>query len=134
MRTRKKSDCCARPRARWSRPLAPAPPQTTPALVAGVLKRLPLGKGFEADAGWLLLLGLAAGESGAALDAGVGQMLTDRGWRTDGSSGVSASDASRGSRSTLDVLESMEGGHLAVDPALLTRLAQATLLGVTNTL
>ena len=103
-------------------------------LVATVLERLPLGKGFEADAGWLLLLGLAAGESGAALDARVGQMLTDRGWRTHGSSGVSASDAHRGSRSTLDVLESMAGGHRAVDPALVTRLARATLLGVTNTL
>jgi len=103
-------------------------------LVATVLERLPLGKGFEADAGWLLLLGLAAGDSGAALDARVGQMLTDRGWRTHGSSGVSASDAHRGSRSTLDVLESMAGVHRAVDPALVTRLARATLLGVTNTL
>ncbi len=66
-------------------------------LVAAVLERLPLGKGFEADAGWFLLLGLAAGESGMALDARVGQMLTDRGWRTQGSSQVSshvsASDA-----------------------------------------
>ncbi len=103
-------------------------------LVATVLERLPLGKEFEADAGWLLLLGLAAGDSGAALDARVGQMLTDRGWRTHGSSGVSALDAHRGSRSTLDVLESMAGGHRAVDPALVTRLARATLLGVTNTL
>ncbi|MEP7192743.1 MAG: hypothetical protein ABI903_07745, partial [Actinomycetota bacterium] len=82
---------------------------------------------------WLLLLGLAAGESGAALDAGVGQILADRGWRTHGTSGVSASDARRGSRSTLDVVESMAGGHRAVDPALVTRLARATLLGVTNT-
>ncbi len=102
-------------------------------LVATVLRRLPLGKGFEADAGWFLLLGLAAGETGAALDARVGQMLTDRGWRTNGSSGVSASDAHRGSRSTLDVLESMAGGHRAADSALVTRLARATLLGVTNT-
>jgi hypothetical protein len=99
-----------------------------------VLERLPLGNGFEADAGWFLLLGLAAGESGAALDARVGQMLTDRGWRTHGSSGVSASDAHRGSRSTLGALESMAGGHQAIDPELVTRLARATLFGVTNTL
>ena len=102
-------------------------------LVATVLKRLPLGKGSEADAGWLLLLGMAAGESGAALDAEVTQMLTDRGWRTRDNSAVSASDARRGSRPTLDALESMAGGHQAADPALVTRLARATLLGVTNT-
>lgn len=105
-------------------------------LVATVLKRLPLGTGFEADAGWFLLLGLAAGESGAALDTSVGQMLTDRGWRTHDSAavsaGVSASEAHRGSRPTLDALESMAGGHRAVDSALVTRLARATLLGVTT--
>ena len=101
-------------------------------LVAKVLERLPLGKGFEAEAGWFLLLGLAAGESGAALDTKVGQMLTDRGWRTEGSSGVNASDARRGSQTTLDALQSMAGGHQAIDPALVTRLARATLLGVTN--
>lgn len=102
-------------------------------LVAAVLRRLPLGRGFEADAGWFLLLGLAAGESGAALDTGVSQLLTDRGWRTHGSSGVSASEAHRGTGPTLDALESMAGGHETVDPALLMRLARATLLGVTTT-
>ena len=103
-------------------------------LVASVLERLPLGKGFEADAGWFLLLGLAAGESGQTLDTGVAQMLTDLGWSTHGSSGLSAKDARRGARSTLDALESMAGGHRATDLALVTRLARATLLGVTNTL
>jgi hypothetical protein len=103
-------------------------------LVASVLERLPLGKGFEAQAGWFLLLGLAAGESGQTLDTGVAQMLTDLGWSTHSSSGLSASDARRGARSTLDALESMAGGHRATDPALVTRLARATLLGVTNTL
>jgi hypothetical protein len=44
-----------------------------------VLELLPLGKGFEAQAGWFLLLGLAAGESGQTLDTGVTQMLTDLG-------------------------------------------------------
>jgi hypothetical protein len=102
-------------------------------LVASVLERLPLGKGFEAEAGWFLLLGLAAGESGSTLDGSVGQMLTDRGWRTQGRPGVNASDARRGSRSTLDALESMAGGRQAIDPALVTRLARATLLGVTDT-
>jgi hypothetical protein len=103
------------------------------ALVASVLERLPFGKGFEAQAGWFLLLGLAAGESGQALDTGVAQILTDLGWSTHSSSGLSASDARRGARSTLDALESMAGGHRATDSALVTRLARATLLGVTNT-
>jgi hypothetical protein len=102
-------------------------------LVASVLERLPLGRGFEADAGWCLLLGLAAGESGQALDTGVAQLLTDLGWRTPASSGVSASVASDGTRSTLDALESMAGGHRSVDPALRARLARAALLGVDGT-
>jgi hypothetical protein len=102
-------------------------------LVIRVLERLPLGKGFEVEAGWFALLGLAAGASDAALHAGMAQMLTDRGWRTHGSSGVSASDAHRGARPTLDALESMAGGNRALDPALVTRLARATLHGVTTT-
>jgi len=102
-------------------------------LVAAVLERLPLGKGFEAEAGWFLLLGLAAGAQGAALDAVVAQMLTDRGWGTRGRAGVSAADARRGSRPTLDTLESMAGGYRATDAALLSRLATATLLGVSST-
>ena len=100
-------------------------------LVTMVLGRLPLGKGFEGEAGWFLLLGLAAGMSGAALDAGVAQILTDRGWRTHGSSAVSPSDAHRGSRPTFDALESMAGGHRSVDAALVVRLARATLFGAT---
>jgi len=36
-------------------------------------------------------------------------------------------------QTTLDALQSMAGGHQAIDPALVTRLARATLLGVTNT-
>src|SRR5450759_4892001 len=85
-------------------------------LVASVLERLPLGKGFEAQAGWFLFLGLAAGESGQTLDTGMAQMLTDLGWSTHSSSGLSASDARRGARSTFDALESMAGGHRATDP------------------
>lgn len=101
-------------------------------LVAAVLERLPLGKGFESEAGWLLLLGLAAGVQGAALDGGIAVMLTDRGWGTRGSAGVSASHAHQGSRPTLDTLECMAGGYRATDTALLTRLARATLLGVST--
>lgn len=101
-------------------------------LVGVVLRRLPLGKGFEAEAGWLALLGLAAGASGADLDTAVAQMLTDRGWRTHGNAPVTAPDARRGARPTLHALESMAGGVEAVDPALLTRLARATLFGVTK--
>lgn len=102
-------------------------------LVASVLERLPIGKGFAAEAGWLLLLGLAAGESGATLKARVGQMLTDRGWRTQGGSVVSASDAGRAWRPTLDALESMANGPHATDPALMSRLARATVFGVADT-
>jgi len=101
-------------------------------LVTSVLERLPLGTGFEAEAGWLLLLGLAAGESGETFGTGVAQMLTDLGWRTRGSSALRASDVRRGARSTLDALESMAGGHRATDAALITRLARATPLGVTD--
>jgi hypothetical protein len=99
-------------------------------LVAMVLGRLPLGKGWQTDAGWFALLGLAAGASGGELDTAVAQMLTDRGWRTSGGSEVSASHAHRASRPTVDVLESMAGGWRAVDPALVARLARAALLGV----
>ena len=69
---------------------APAAADHPRELVASVLERLPLGKGFEADAGWFLLLGLAAGESGQTLDTGVAQMLTDLGWSTHSSSELSA--------------------------------------------
>ncbi len=100
-------------------------------LVGAVLARLPLGKGFEAEAGWLTLLGLAAGEPDETLHVGVAHTLTDLGWRIAGGSGVGVTQARSGARPTLGVLESMAGGHRAVDPALLTRLARATLLGVT---
>lgn len=99
-------------------------------LVATVLGRLPLGKGFQAEAGWFALLGRAAGDSGAGLDTAVAQILTDRGWRTDGNSPVSAMQARRGARATLDPLESMAGGFNELDPALLARLVRATLFGV----
>jgi Plasmid pRiA4b ORF-3-like protein len=52
------------------------------ALVETVLRRLPLGKGFPAEAGWFAIVGLAAGVPAVDLDAGVAQMLTGRGWRT----------------------------------------------------
>lgn len=100
-------------------------------LVSTVLQRLPLGRGFEADAGWFLLLGLAAGVGGDGLDAGIAEMLTDRGWGTRSGPGVTPRDARHGSLPTLFVLESMTGGRRAVDPARLTRLARAALFGVT---
>jgi hypothetical protein len=103
------------------------------ALVATVLGRLPLGTGFQMEAGWFALLGRAAGESGAGLDVGVAQILTDRGWRTDGTSPVTATQARRGARATFDPLESMAGGFKDLDPALLTKLARAALFGVTTT-
>ncbi len=100
------------------------------ALVATVLGRLPRGTGFQAEAGWFALLGRAAGESGAGLDTGVAQILTDRGWRTGGSSPVSATQARQGARATFEPLESMAGGYKDLDPELLTKLARAALFGL----
>ena len=102
-------------------------------LVSAVLARIPLGKGFEAEAGWFALIGLAAGQSGGALDAGVALMLADRGWRTRAGSGLSAAQAHQGARPTLDALEFMAGGREDLDPALVIRLARAALFGVTAT-
>jgi len=104
-----------------------------PRLVVSVLQRLPIGTGFAADAGWILLLGLAVGESGATLDAAVGKILADSGWRTYDGEAVSARGARRAAQPTLDALEAMAGGHNSGDSALLTRLAQATLFGVADT-
>ncbi len=101
------------------------------ALVTTVLKRLPVGTGFQAEAGWVALLGSAAGDSGASLDTGVAQILTDRGWRTEGNSPITATQAHRGARETFDPLESMAGGFNALDPALVTTLSRATLFGLT---
>jgi hypothetical protein len=99
-------------------------------LVTTVLRRLPLGTGFRAEAGWFALLGIAAGETGAGLGVGLAQILTDRGWRTDTRSPVSATQAHGGARPTLAALQSMAGGLRELDPPLLTRLARATLVGV----
>ena len=103
------------------------------ALVSAVLERLPLGKGFDADAGWFVLLAVAAGASGPDLDTRLAQMLTDRGWRTQGGSEIGARTARDGARPTLDALESMAGGQRTLDADLLTRLARAALLGVERT-
>lgn len=103
------------------------------ALVSGVLKRLPLGTGFDEEAGWFLLLGLAAGASGAELDLRVAQMLNDRGWRLNTYSPVTPSDARRGCVPTLDALESMAGDDPdSTDVAAMARLARAALLGVAD--
>ena len=99
-------------------------------LVATVLGRLPRGTGFQAEAGWFALLGRAAGESGAGLDTGLAQILTDRGWRTDGNAQISPTQAHRGAQATLGPLESMAGGFNELDPGLLARLARAILFGV----
>jgi hypothetical protein len=99
-------------------------------LVTTVLGRLPVGKGFEADAGWFALLGLATGATGTTLDMAVAQILTDRGWRTDSNAQISPTQAHRGARATLAPLETMAGGFNKLDPALLARLARAILFGV----
>lgn len=100
-----------------------------PAIVTSVLQRMPVGKGYEGDAGWFAVLGLAAGVSGPELDAGVAQMLEDRGWRADGSQ-ITARVAADGFRLTGMALEYMSGGFRTADPELTTRLARAVLFGV----
>ncbi len=100
------------------------------ALVGSVLERLPVGKGFEADAGWFLLLGLAAGEAIESIHAAVAELLTDRGWGTRSGAGVSASDVRVGAERTFYVLECMAGGYRSVDRPLLVRLARASLFGI----
>lgn len=102
------------------------------ALVAAVLERLPLGKGVQAEAGWFALLGLAAGQPRADLDAALAQILTDRGWRTEGTQPVAAREAGRSARATTDRLEAMAGGPFQLDEALLARLARAAVLGVAD--
>lgn len=99
-------------------------------LVTTVFGRLPLGKGFQAEAGWFSLLGVAAAAISADLDIGVARILTDRGWRTDGTSPVSPTQARRGARPTLAPLETMAGGFNELDPALRARLARGTLFAV----
>jgi len=99
-------------------------------LVTAVLDRFPVGKGFDAEAGWLLLLAAAAGAAdNAEVYTHIAQMLTDRGWRTRPGSDVTTAQARHGARATLDALESMAGDHNDTDTALLTRLARAALLG-----
>ena len=100
------------------------------ALVTTVLGRMPLGKGFDAEAGWFALLGLAAGYTGTTLNAALAQILTDRGWQAEGSSRISGAQASSGARPTFKTLEIMAGGFKDLDPELLTRLARAALFGV----
>jgi hypothetical protein len=102
------------------------------ALVSEALARLPLGKGFDAEAGWFALLGCAAGVSGRALDAGVAQILTDRGWRTKGGARVSPDEAGLGAEPTVAALQAMAGGHPYRDPHPVQRLARAALLGVAS--
>ena len=100
------------------------------ALVGAALTRLPLGKGFEAEAGWFALLGCAAGVSGRALEALLARILTDRGWRTKPSATVSPDQAGLGADPTVVALQAMAGGHRNRNPRLLQRLARAALFGV----
>jgi hypothetical protein len=98
-------------------------------LVAAVLRRLPLGHGFDSEAGWFVLLGAAAGVSGPELHTGLAQILASRGWGSPGRPTISVSEARGGSRLTLAVLRLMSPGVGATDDDLLTRLARARLFG-----
>ena len=97
-----------------------------------MLQRLPFGRQFEVEAGWFLLLGLAAGESNARVDDGVAQMMSDRGWRMSGDTAVNALDAHGAARRTRNTLQSMVGGNRDSHLELVTQLARATLFGLAN--
>lgn len=100
------------------------------ALVTSVVERMPVGKGFDAEAGWFLLLGLAVGAPLASLGAPLALMLSDRGWRTADGTEIDPRMARQGIRPTLDALESMAGERPDLDEDLLARLARAALFGV----
>ncbi|MGB7982711.1 MAG: hypothetical protein WCF36_18170 [Candidatus Nanopelagicales bacterium] len=102
------------------------------ALVTTVLGRLPRGTGFQAAAGWFALLGSAAGESGAILDEKVAQILSDRGWRTDGNSLITEAQAHRGARATLQPLK-IDGWRIQRPrPRTARHVTRATLFGLTT--
>jgi hypothetical protein len=98
-------------------------------LVSLVLTRLPLGKGFEAEAGWLALLGYAAGVSGKALSADLAKIMAER-WRMKDGTNVSPEQASRAARLSLGPLEASAGGPREPDPLLIAKLARAALFGL----
>jgi hypothetical protein len=101
-------------------------------LVSSVLQRLPFGRQFEVEAGWFLLLGLAAGESKERVDDGVAQMMSDRGWRMSGGTAVKALDARGAARLTHNTLQSMAGRNKDSHPGLVTQLARVTLFGLAD--
>ncbi|KRE62947.1 plasmid pRiA4b ORF-3 family protein [Nostocoides sp. Soil756] len=103
---------------------------TDHALVAAVLERLPLGSGFEAEAGWCAIVALAAGTLKSSLSHGLVPVLTDLGWRHRNGSPLSATEAVEGAQPTIEILELMAGGQRMLDADLLTTLARATLFGV----
>ncbi len=101
-------------------------------LVSSVLQRLPFGTQFEVEAGWFLLLGLAAGESKERVDDGVAQMMSDRGWRMSGETEVNTLNARGAARLTRNTLQSMAGGRRDSHPGLVTQLARAALFGLAD--
>ena len=100
------------------------------ALVEVVLAKLPLGKTFEAEAGWFTALGLAAEESGRAVQAAVAQILNDRGWRIKGGGTITKQAADSWAQPTLSPLDAMAGGYRRLDDDLMRKLARAVLLGM----
>ena len=101
-------------------------------LVGGVLERLPMGKGFDEQAGWLVLLGLAAGGARPDVEKEVAEALADIGWRGRDGSPLHPFAVSDGVAGTRHALEVMAGGKRDGDPELVTRLAQAALFGLAS--
>ena len=99
-------------------------------LVRAVLERMPPGKGFDEQAGWLILLGLAAGGGRRDLEREVGEVLTDIGWRGPAGAPLHPYAVADGASATLRSLESMAGGDRHPDPELVVRLARAAIFGV----
>ena len=101
-------------------------------LLGAVLERLPIGKRFEAEAGWLFLLAAAAGADGPHLDHQLAELLTDKGWRTQDGRPVADSEASRGSSATRSLLEDISR-DLDQPPELVQKAARAALFGLRQT-
>ncbi|MEJ7795958.1 MAG: plasmid pRiA4b ORF-3 family protein [Nocardioides sp.] len=99
------------------------------ALMKHVAARLPLGRrDDEQDAGWLMLLATAAGETPAAAAGHLATLLRDLGWRTSGGA-LDANAAAHSARPTQGVLRragdpgDRRSGAPAPRAALLARLA-----------
>jgi hypothetical protein len=100
-------------------------------LLSTLMGQLPQGRPLEVEAGWFALLGTAAGYTDATLDTAVAQVLTGRGWRTDGVVGVSPAFAHKAMEPTMATLALMSGDPMEPDHARWAQMAYVRLFGFT---